>query len=152
MNNDIIKHYLTGVGIDSLEIDGVNFEFKISFASLKFLNEYYKITIQAKSEEKLNISMHTGLQFLLGELSSGSYEAVVLAIKAGTAHLQQKPSNEGIKNFLNEIYQEKMQNIDTVNFEDGIFSELIESFFTEFLKTVESGATTVQFLLNLREI
>lgn len=152
MNNDIIKHYLTGVGIDSLEIDGVNFEFKITFASLKFLNEYYKVTIQSTSKEKINISMHTGLQFLLSELANGSYEAVVLAVKAGTAHLKQKPSNEGIRNFLNNIYQEKMQNIDTVNLEDGIFSEFIESFFTECLKTVESGATTVQFLRNMSEI
>ena len=85
----------------NLEMNGKNYELAFGFDFLDYLNKHNSLTMDVNGQT-LNSGLG-GATMLASTLGSQMPSTLMTAIKAGTAHLSQKPSNKDIEAYVNEI-------------------------------------------------
>ena len=84
-----------------ININGKDYELAFGFDFLDYLNQHNSLTMEVKGQ-----TLSSGLggaTMLASTLGSRMPSTLMTAIKAGTAHLSQKPSNKDIESYINGI-------------------------------------------------
>ena len=97
-----------------LNIGNREYELKFGIKFIEAIDSLY-------TQEKSGIEFGLGIELVTVYLNAGRPTAILNVIKAGTAHLNSKPSNKDIEDFLEELASK-----DDESYEQ-LFTDLLES-------------------------